>query len=203
MKKQVRKQLAVLLIMALSVCLPQALLAQEAKNGTAELLTLRTELASATTVKAKKDLLKQIGQTGTFVAMNVLANYLDDAQLAKTAAEGVYAIAMNHKEYNGTLTRSLLAKAAVKLGGAKRNAALARLAEAGTETGFVSMFNGHDLTGWKGLVENPIARSKMSAKELAEKQVEADVRMHDNWGVEDGQIVYNGAGYDNLCTVEQ
>ena len=43
--------------------------------------------------------------------------------------------------------------------------------------GFVSAFNGKDLTGWKGLVENPITRAKMSPDELLLKQVQADVRL--------------------------
>ena len=28
--------------------------------------------------------------------------------------------------------------------------------------GFIRLFNGEDLSGWKGLVKNPVARSKMS-----------------------------------------
>ena len=69
--------------------------------------------------------------------------------------------------------------------------------------GYVSLFNGYDLTGWKGLVENPIVRQKMTAEELRQAQVRADEEMHRNWKVEDGMIVYVGNGYDNLCTVEQ
>ena len=69
--------------------------------------------------------------------------------------------------------------------------------------GYVSLFNGYDLTGWKGLVENPIVRQKMTAEELRLAQVRADEEMHRNWKVEDGMIVYVGNGYDNLCTVEQ
>jgi hypothetical protein len=42
------------------------------------------------------------------------------------------------------------------------------------DEGFVPLFNGKDLSGWKGLVENPIARAKMSSSELAAKQAEAD-----------------------------
>ncbi|MFQ8807285.1 MAG: hypothetical protein ACLR8Y_22515 [Alistipes indistinctus] len=43
-----------------------------------------------------------------------------------------------------------------------------------TEGGFVSMFNGKDFAGWKGLVENPVKRAQMSAQELAAKQKVAD-----------------------------
>ncbi|MCD4769054.1 MAG: DUF1080 domain-containing protein, partial [Bacteroidales bacterium] len=69
------------------------------------------------------------------------------------------------------------------------------------DPGFVSMFNGEDLDGWHGLVEDPIARSKMSSKELTAKQAEADKKMYENWSVKDGAIWFSGRGA-NLCSVK-
>jgi hypothetical protein len=65
--------------------------------------------------------------------------------------------------------------------------------------GFVALFNGRDLTGWKGLVANPPKRAKMSAAELAEAQEAADRRMREHWKAEDGALVFDGKG-DSLCT---
>jgi hypothetical protein len=65
--------------------------------------------------------------------------------------------------------------------------------------GFVTMFNGKDLSGWKGLVENPIARAKMNPQTLAEKQKQADERMRNSWKAIDGILVFEGNG-DNLCS---
>ncbi len=65
--------------------------------------------------------------------------------------------------------------------------------------GFTALFNGKDLTGWKGLVGNPVTRAKMTAEELAEAQEAADRRMREHWRVEDGVLVFDGKG-DNLCT---
>jgi Domain of Unknown Function (DUF1080) len=65
--------------------------------------------------------------------------------------------------------------------------------------GFVALFNGEDLSGWKGLVEDPPKRAKMSPPELAAAQEKADKRMREHWKVENGQIVFDGKG-DNLCT---
>jgi hypothetical protein len=65
--------------------------------------------------------------------------------------------------------------------------------------GFTALFNGMDLTGWKGLVESPPARAAMSAEELAEKQKAADERMREHWSVQDGALVFDGKG-DSLCT---
>jgi hypothetical protein len=67
---------------------------------------------------------------------------------------------------------------------------------------FVPMFNGKDLSGWHGLVGNPITRAGMSPKELAAKQKEADLKMSDNWNVRDGMIWFTGKG-DNLCSVKE
>jgi hypothetical protein len=64
------------------------------------------------------------------------------------------------------------------------------------------MFNGKDLSGWQGLVENPIARAKMKPVELERKQAEADTKVPANWSVKDGCIWFNGSG-ENLCSVKE
>lgn len=65
--------------------------------------------------------------------------------------------------------------------------------------GFVPLWNGKDLTGWQGLVENPEKRAAMSPEELAAAQVEADEKMNAHWTVEDGLLVFDGKG-SHLCT---
>lgn len=67
--------------------------------------------------------------------------------------------------------------------------------------GFIALFNGKDLTGWKGLVASPPVRAKMSPEQLAEAQAKADEKMRAHWKVEDGVLVFDGKG-DNLCTVK-
>lgn len=66
---------------------------------------------------------------------------------------------------------------------------------------FISMFNSRDLSGWHGLVGNPVTRAAMKPSELASAQKEADKAMLSNWSVKDGLIVFNGEG-DNLCSVK-
>ena len=69
--------------------------------------------------------------------------------------------------------------------------------------GFTALFNGVDLTGWKGLVANPEKRARMSAEELATAQKAADERMRQHWKVVDGAIEFDGRGKNttlNLCT---
>ncbi len=67
------------------------------------------------------------------------------------------------------------------------------------ENGFRYLFNGKDLTGWKGLVGNPITRANMSTEELSSEQEKADKLMHEHWRVENGILIFDGHG-SHLCT---
>ena len=67
--------------------------------------------------------------------------------------------------------------------------------------GFQALFNGKDLTNWKGLVGNPKTRATMSADELKAKQAEADKVMREHWSVKDGILIYDGQG-QSLCTAK-
>ncbi|MFC1725328.1 DUF1080 domain-containing protein [candidate division KSB1 bacterium] len=68
------------------------------------------------------------------------------------------------------------------------------------DMGFVPLFNGSDLSGWKGLVGNPISRAKMTPAELAEAQQKADEIMRAHWKIEHGELQFDGKG-SHLCTV--
>ncbi|MGB2821020.1 MAG: DUF1080 domain-containing protein [Phycisphaerae bacterium] len=65
--------------------------------------------------------------------------------------------------------------------------------------GFTALFNGKDLTGWKGLVGNPKTRAKMTDEQLAAAQQKADERVKAHWNIEDGTLVFDGKD-GPLCT---
>lgn len=67
--------------------------------------------------------------------------------------------------------------------------------------GFVALFNGRDLTGWKGLVADPPKRAKMTPEELAVAQEAADAQMAEHWTVTEGVLKYDGTG-NSLCTAK-
>lgn len=67
--------------------------------------------------------------------------------------------------------------------------------------GFTALFNGKDLTGWKGLVADPIKRAAMSPADLAKAQKTADADMRQHWAVQDGVLVFDGKG-QSLCTLQ-
>lgn len=64
--------------------------------------------------------------------------------------------------------------------------------------GFVALFNGKDLSGWKGLMkgpnDNPIKRAALKPDDFEKAQKEADDNMRAHWKVEDGALVFDGKG---------
>ncbi|MDR2119906.1 MAG: DUF1080 domain-containing protein [Tannerella sp.] len=183
------------------------LVSSPAITGENRLLHLRKAMEIAKNDAQKNDILKQIGRTGTYLALLYAGDFIDRDALKETAAQAVMNIALNHPEYTGENVMTLLNKAAAALSNPdadyQRQSIKKHLDEMPREKGFVSIFNGKDLTGWKGLVENPIARAKMKPSELAKKQAKADEQMRKDWVVENGLLTFVGSGYNNLCTEKQ
>lgn len=69
--------------------------------------------------------------------------------------------------------------------------------------GFTALFNGKDLTNWKGLLaspnDNPAKRAQLPPEKLAEEQKKADENMRAHWKAEGGVLVFDGKGR-SLCT---
>jgi hypothetical protein len=72
--------------------------------------------------------------------------------------------------------------------------------------GFSALFNGKDLSGWKGLPtgpnDNPSKRSKLTPEVFANEQAKANERMLQHWKAENGVLVFDGKG-DSLCTLKE
>ncbi len=176
-------------------------------TGENRLIGLTKAMELAKTDEQKNSILRQVGRTGTFLGLLFAGEYLDNKPVQQMAATAVMNIALNNKEYTGDNVRALLNKVINVLdnpdAGYQKEAIRKHLAEMPTGVGFVSLFNGKDLTGWKGLVENPIARAKMKPAQLEKAQEKADEQMRRDWKVENGLLLFDGTGYDNLCTVKQ
>jgi len=71
--------------------------------------------------------------------------------------------------------------------------------------GFVALFSGQDLTGWKGLLkspyDNPDQRAALAPDARAKLQQEADENMRAHWKAVDGILVFDGKGR-SLCTTK-
>ncbi|MFE2862764.1 MULTISPECIES: DUF1080 domain-containing protein [Sphingobacterium] len=168
-------------------------------------LLLRDAFNVAKTTDQKKAALSALQPTGTYQSLVFAADLMSDAQLGGTAANVAMNIAMDNKFY-GKKVREVLEQVIGKLSGSEsgylKEAVIRYLAEMPIKEGYVSMFNGKDLSGWKGLVADPIKRSKMNEKTLAAEQAKADDIMRKGWTASNGEIAFSGKG-DNLATVKK
>lgn len=172
-----------------------------------KLLMLREGMSLASNKSEKTAILRSAGNVRTFLSLVFVANYLDDQELSSAASRAAMQIALPTSDAKPGLTgvevRKTLERMLDKLTGEdsqyERIDILTYLEGLPYTKGYESIFNGKDLSGWHGLVENPIARAKMTKEVLAKKQVEANAKVKDNWSVKDGMIVFQGDGA-NLCT---
>jgi HEAT repeat protein len=175
-----------------------------------KLLLYRKIMPFAGNPEDQNKILIEVGNLHTYQTLYFLSEYLDKPSTSAFAAKSAMNIALpsaDRKEgmYGGRV-KVILIKAAGRLTGPESEYEKERINKYLTQTspdeGFIPMFNGRDLEGWQGLVENPITRSKMTPGELSKKQTEADKKILENWSVKDNCIWFNGEG-DNLCSVKE
>jgi HEAT repeat protein len=152
----------------------------------------------------RKPLLAGVSGVREPESLRLLAGYLDNPVLRDEAAAALLQLASRQapqeRWLSGHEAYSVLRRALDSLAdpAAKARAQAIRL-ERLRQGGFVPLFDGRSLDGWKGLVADPPGRTKMTAEELSRAQAEADRRMRAHWRVEDGALVFDGRG-DSLCT---
>ncbi|HET7361143.1 MAG TPA: DUF1080 domain-containing protein, partial [Salinimicrobium sp.] len=168
----------------------------------AQKLLLFRKAMDVAEIKHKKAILKEIRDLKTFPTLVFAGRFLGNQELKKEAALTVMNIAISNN-FHGELVKNLLKKAMPVLEGRdaeyQKKAILIFIDEMPEGKGFVALFNGEDLSGWKGLVGNPISRAKMDEDELREKQKKADEEMRQSWKVEDGELTFTGEG-SNIVT---
>lgn len=171
-----------------------------------KVIMLRNAMEVATTNEQKNLILDELAKYKTFNALMFAGKYLDEVPLQQAAAKAVMTIALARPEFYGSEIRTLLTKVSSLIKGQEseylRQSIRKHLADMPAGEGFVSIFNGKDLTGWQGLVENPVKRNKMSADTLAAKQKIADAAAQKSWFAKNGDLVFGGKG-NNLATVKQ
>ncbi|MDO5523855.1 MAG: DUF1080 domain-containing protein [Bacteroidia bacterium] len=177
------------------------------ETGALKYLYLRETMQFAQTDAQKNNILRLMGNTGRYQAMLFAAPYMNQPAVSENAALTAMNIALSNPDFAGEETTKILNKASETLKNPdadyQRQSIKKYLDENPRDGGFVSIFNGRNLDGWQGLVENPIKRAAMTPKQLAAAQVKADKQMAMDWKVEDGLIVFDGKGYDNLVTEKQ
>ncbi len=171
-----------------------------------KVLLLRDLFENVTSPDHQKQILRALEATKTYNAMLFAGRFLNDGALKSVAANTVMGIALDNNQYYGQEVVDLLEKVSGVLSGSEssylREAIRKHIAALPKDPGYVSLFNGENLEGWKGLVANPIKRAAMDAQTLATEQVKADETMRGGWYVADGVLHFNGKG-DNIATVKQ
>ncbi len=172
-----------------------------------KLLMIEKMMPECTNTPEKTAVIQAVRNVKTFLSLVFVSTYLDDPELSGVAAATAKALALpssgKKNGLTGEFVADVLKKVMSKMTGQDSQYDLIDVREylekMPKEKGFVSIFNGTDLSGWHGLVKNPVARAKMTPAELAKEQITADAKMLNNWSVKDGFINFNGEG-DNLCT---
>lgn len=172
-----------------------------------KLLMLEKLMPECSGNQEKRAVIQAAGNVKTFLSLVFVSSYLDHPDLGPTAAETAKYLALPSSGKKNGLTGEfvvqVLNKVISKMDGPDSMYDVIDvkqyLEKMPKEKGYLSIFNGKDLSGWHGLVKNPILRAKMTKEEMAKAQTEANVKMLTNWAVKDGCIVFNGDG-DNLCT---
>lgn len=172
-----------------------------------KLLKFQMILPLAQNNNEKISVIHSLANVKTFLSLVYVSKFLDDSVLQESAANAASEIALPGSDEVGGLTgdiaRTILNTVIQKLNGPESNYIKEKikryLETMPSDPGFVAMFNGKDLTGWKGFVTDPIKKAALTEKQLAKLQAKADVKAKENWSAVDGMIVFTGDG-DNLVS---
>jgi HEAT repeat protein len=152
----------------------------------------------------RRAVLAGIGNVREPESLHLLAGYLDNPKLREAAALALLDLASRQSPeerwLSGHEACSVLRRVeALQADAAGRERVRNLIDERLKQGGFVPLFDGRSLDGWKGLVADPPARARMTPAELASAQAAADEKMRAHWKVEGGVLVFDGKG-DSLCT---
>ena len=176
------------------------------KNKTQQLLDLQDQMAAAKNPVQQRNILSKVDHLDGLGSLMFAGSFLGEKNLQKQAALIAARIALKNKSIAGKAVRDVLEKALPLISGTDSailvNKLRAHLNAMPYDHGFVSLFNGKDLTGWKGLVGNPVSRSKMTEQELLLAEASSNTKAQQDWVVKDGLLIFTGHG-DNLCTVKK
>jgi len=155
---------------------------------------------------AEKDLvLEGLGKIRSLEALLMIERFLDDPAFQEKAARAAIRCALPAPKYKGLPgfeAARILKRAALFIASEYEREQVEKYAQARLlQEGFVPLFNGKDLSGWKGLVKDPPSRAKMALRELKKEQEAADEDIRRHWRVVDGILVFDGQGH-SLCTAK-
>jgi len=175
-----------------------------------KLLLIQKLMPHSQGLDEQKKIISSVRGIKTFLSLVFVSNYIDTKGLVTTASNTAIRIALptpgKKDALSGDIVRNIVSKSIDNLSGPDSQYIKIDVKEfldnMPNEKGFVSIFNGENLDGWEGLLENPIARAEMSEKKLVKAQEKANAQMLRDWFVKDGVIGFKGQGYNNICTIK-
>ena len=173
------------------------------KTSAQQLLDLQDKMEKASTRLERRNILYEASLIPGFSSFMLVSKYLNDETINTDAAFIVARLALADKNIKGPEVRSSLEKAISLIHGSDSAILVSKLQDhllkMPYDFGFVNLFNGKNLAGWKGLVANPIARAKMSDSALKAAEQIANEKMKNDWMAKEGLLIFTGHG-DNLAT---
>ncbi len=175
-----------------------------------KLLKLQKIMPMAKNDKEKTMLLESLSKVKTFLSLVFVSNYIDNLGLQQVAINSAIQIAMpdvgDKTGFTGIIPKTIAQKCMELVNGPESSYVKENIKKyiesMPADSGFVSIFNGKDLTGWKAYVTNPIELKAMKPKSLIKKQLKANKKLPVNWNVKDGMIVFSGEGNNLLSEKE-
>jgi HEAT repeat protein len=154
----------------------------------------------------RKPVLRGVAEIRGPEAFRLLSEHLGNLTLRATAVQGILDMASEQSPeerwLSGQEAISILRRVeAASENPGERDLAAKVITDRLKQGGFVPLFNGLDLDGWKGLVADPPRRAKMTGDELKKARAAADDVMRSHWRVDDGVLVFDGKG-ESLCTAK-
>ena len=175
-----------------------------------KLLLIKRILPYHKDMDEKKMIIRSAGTLHTFLALVFVSDFINEEGLVNTASNTAIRIALPTPTFeglSGDVVRDIVSRSIDNLTGQDSQYLKIDVREflenMSSEKGYLPLFNGKDFTGWQGLVEDPVKRSRMTKEQLERKQQSADQEMSQDWIIENGNMKFVGEGYKNICTVKK
>ncbi len=186
------------------------LISRSALPDDQKLLKIQAIMPHALDINEMKLGIEALSTVKTFLSLVYAGSFLDNAELKQIAANSAIQIVLPDKDgrngFYGEIPREILQKCMKIIEGPESDYTKENikkyLENMPDKQGFVSMFNGKDLSGWKAFVADPIKLKTLSQKDLEKKQQLANQKLNENWRVQDGMIVFSGEGNNLLSENE-
>ncbi len=171
-------------------------------NNTQQILNFRNALALTSNPLLREEIYKRLLKCPSIASLKVLKDGVKEMANKSTLADGMVTMFVGNTELQSQMTKEWMQEVLSFVSTPELKDQLTKeFAKTNGKTGFYTMFNGRDLTGWKGLVDNPVKRRVMHPDTLAKKQIKADDIMRKGWYAKNGELHFTGHG-DNLCSVK-